>query len=115
MPDPNSNATFRAPELPSDCDWFNTARPLSWPELRGAPAVVVFWRIGCLRSVQLLERLRQRVALLGPRLVVIGVHSAKFPFEQETANLRRALLRLSIEIPVVCGTQDRLQELWGVA
>ncbi len=34
-------------------------------------------------------------------LVVIGVHSSKFPNEKETANLRNAVLRYGIEHPVV--------------
>ena len=34
-------------------------------------------------------------------LVVIGVHSAKFPAERELSNLRKAVLRYRIEHPVV--------------
>ncbi len=34
-------------------------------------------------------------------LVVIGVHSAKFPSESQTANIRQAVMRAGIEHPVV--------------
>jgi hypothetical protein len=45
----------------------------------------------------------------GDRVVVVGVHSPKFPAERETANLREAVLRYRIEHPVV---NDREFEVW---
>jgi hypothetical protein len=45
-----------------------------------------------------LRRLRQ---MFPDELVVIGVHSAKFPSEQLTENIRQAVLRHGIEHPVV--------------
>ena len=42
-------------------------------------------------------------------LVVVGVHSAKFSAEQDTANLRKAVLRYEIEHPVV---NDRDFAVW---
>lgn len=45
----------------------------------------------------------------GDRVIVIGVHSPKFPAERETANLREAVLRYRIEHPVV---NDRDFQVW---
>ncbi len=45
----------------------------------------------------------------GDRVVVVGVHSPKFPAERDTANLREAVLRYRIEHPVV---NDRDFEVW---
>jgi hypothetical protein len=45
----------------------------------------------------------------GDRVIVIGVHSPKFPAERETVNLREAVLRYRIEHPVV---NDRDFEVW---
>jgi len=45
----------------------------------------------------------------GDRVIVVGVHSPKFPAERETANLREAVLRYRIEHPVV---NDRDFEVW---
>lgn len=42
-------------------------------------------------------------------MVVVGVHSPKFPAERETANLREAVLRYRIEHPVV---NDRDLQVW---
>jgi len=54
-----------------------------------------------------LRRLRQRFPT---GLVVIGVHSAKFPAEQETANIRQAVMRHEIEHPVV---NDSAMRIWS--
>jgi hypothetical protein len=45
--------------------------------------------------------LRQLKQKFPEELVIIGVHSAKFPSEQLTANIRQAAMRLGIEHPVV--------------
>ncbi|HET9848803.1 MAG TPA: NHL domain-containing thioredoxin family protein [Candidatus Dormibacteraeota bacterium] len=46
-------------------------------------------------------QLRKIERAYGDRLIVIGVHSPKFPAERPTANLREAVLRYRIEHPVV--------------
>jgi sugar lactone lactonase YvrE len=49
----------------------------------------------------MLPQLRRLEHKWADELVVIGVHSAKFPTEQETANVRQAVLRLSLDHPVI--------------
>jgi hypothetical protein len=46
-------------------------------------------------------QLRQLKQQFGDSLVIIGVHSAKFPTEKETANIQKAVQRLGIHHPVV--------------
>ena len=43
-------------------------------------------------------------------LVVIGVHSAKFTSEKETANIHKAIMRYEIQHPVV---NDKDFRIWG--
>ncbi len=47
-------------------------------------------------------------------LVVIGVHSSKFPNERLTPNVRNAVLRYGIEHPVVNDAEFRVWQEWGV-
>ena len=47
----------------------------------------------------------------GDSLTVIGVHSAKFPAEEETANLRAAVQRYEISHPVVNDIAQAREEL----
>ena len=54
-------------------------------------------------------QLRKIEQKYGDRVIVVGVHSPKFPAERETANLREAVLRYRIEHPVV---NDRDFAVW---
>ncbi|MDQ6883984.1 MAG: alkyl hydroperoxide reductase [Candidatus Dormibacteraeota bacterium] len=54
-------------------------------------------------------QLRKIEQKYGDKVVIIGVHSPKFPAEKETANLREAVLRYRIEHPVV---NDRDFAIW---
>lgn len=58
-----------------------------------------------------LRRLEQRFP---DTVVVIGVHSAKFPAEQEDENLRMAIARYGIEHPVVNDRDFLLWRAYGV-
>lgn len=49
-----------------------------------------------------------------PYLVVIGVHSAKFPAEQLTSNVREAVLRYGVEHPVVNDRDFAIWQRYGV-
>jgi hypothetical protein len=46
-----------------------------------------------------LPQLRKIERKYGDRVIVVGVHSPKFPAERETANLREAVLRYGSSIP----------------
>lgn len=58
-----------------------------------------------------LRRLRER---FHNELVIIGVHSAKFPSEHLTANIRQAVLREGIQHPVVNDTGFRIWSEYNV-
>ncbi len=51
--------------------------------------------------MHLFPQLRKIERKYGDRVIVVGVHSPKFPAERETANLREAVLRYRIGHPVV--------------
>src|SRR5438552_1866267 len=55
-------------------------------------------------------QLRRIERKYGDRVIVVGVHSPKFPAERETANLREAVLRYRIDHPVV---NDRDFAVWN--
>lgn len=59
--------------------------------------------------MHILPQLRKLERKYQNELQVIGVHSAKFPSERETANLRKAVLRYRIEHPVV---NDAQFDIW---
>jgi cytochrome c biogenesis protein CcdA/thiol-disulfide isomerase/thioredoxin len=109
-----------APNFTDTQDWFNTpgGRPLSLPALRGKVVLVDFWTytcINCIRTLPFIESLYRTYRRDG--LVVVGVETPEFTFEQEASNVRAAIAADGITYPVVqdnhYGTWDAYQnEYW---
>lgn len=99
----------RAPELDGGEGWLNTDRPLSIRALRGKVVLLDFWTYCCINCMHVLPDLKRLERKHGDALVVIGVHSAKFTNEGDTAHIREALARHEIEHPVV---NDRAFVIW---
>src|SRR5690242_18912710 len=77
-----------APDFPSNIDWLNTASSLNLRQFRGKLVLLDFWTyccINCMHAVPDLQRLEQKYAR---ELVVLGIHSAKFANEKQTAQIR---------------------------
>lgn len=93
---------IKAPDFPPGLDWLNAPHPLKLADLRGKVVLLDFWTFCCINCVHVapdLKYLEKKYA--GEPFVVIGVHSAKFTHEKETASVRQAVLRLKIKHPVV--------------
>lgn len=90
-----------APEFPPGLDWLNTKRPITLKELRGKVVLIDFWTYCCINCMHIIPDLKKLEAKYSQELVVIGVHSAKFTTEQETENIRQAILRYEIKHPVI--------------
>ncbi|MDM7461269.1 MAG: thioredoxin-like domain-containing protein [bacterium] len=101
--------TLNAPDFPDGLQWLNTERPLSLRELRGKVVLLDFWTYCCINCMHILPDLKRLERKYADALVVIGVHSAKFFTEQETENIRQAILRYEIEHPVV---NDHQMAVW---
>jgi thiol-disulfide isomerase/thioredoxin len=108
MPSPASTARVRAPEL-RGAGWFNTDRPLTLESLRGRVVLLDFWTFCCINCLHVIEELRPLEERFGDRLVVIGVHSPKFPHEGDHAAVGRAVRRHRVRHPVL---DDPQMELW---
>jgi thiol-disulfide isomerase/thioredoxin len=91
-----------APDFPAELAWLNTGGKLSLSELRGKIILLDFWTYCCINCIHVIPDLKfLEEKYSGRPLVVIGVHSAKFTNEKETANIREAVLRYEVEHPVV--------------
>ena len=86
-------ARTRAPELHGAGGWFNTDRPLTLADLRGKIVVLDFWTSCCVNCLRLLEELRPIEERYADVLVVVGIHSPKFPHEADHAAVERAVAR----------------------
>ena len=103
-------ATVRAPDFPAGASWLNTARPLTWTDLRGKVVVLDFWTFCCINCMHVIPDLKRLEKEFPKTLAVVGVHSAKFDAEKLTDNIRNAVLRYGVRHPVV---NDKDFVLWG--
>lgn len=93
--------------------WLNSA-PLGARQLRGKVVLVDFWTyscINCIRTVPYVRAWARKYRDQG--LVVVGVHTPEFAFEQELANVNAALARFGIDFPVAVDSSQRIWRAWG--
>ncbi len=96
-----------APELVGLRGWISS-KPLALAALRGQVVLVDFWTyscINCLRTIPYLNGWYDRYR--GDGLVIIGVHSPEFSFEQDAARVGQAVRRLQIRYPVAVDSDKR--------
>ncbi len=92
--------TVRAHELYGDF-WFN-AEPVIVSAMRGRVIFVEFWDftcVNCLRVLPYIKEWNRKYEEYG--LMIIGVHTPKFPFGRNPEVVQRAIERLGITFPVV--------------
>ena len=88
------------PSLDGATGWLNS-QPLSTADLQGKVVLVDFWTYTCINWLRTLSYIRawsEKYEEHG--LVVIGVHTPEFPFEQDVDNVREAAKEMSVEYPV---------------
>jgi hypothetical protein len=100
---------FRAPDVYGNL-WINS-EPVPIPSLQGRVVMVEFWDYtsqAWLRGVPYITEWNRRYRDAG--LVVIGVHTPRFPFGREPGPVRRAVEAFGITYPVV---MDNDFLVWG--
>src|ERR1700751_5007184 len=88
------------PSLDGAQQWLNSD-PLTMRGLKGKVVLIDFWTyscINCLRAIPYVRAWAEKYKDQG--LVVIGVHTPEFAFEQKVANVQRAVADLHIAYPV---------------
>jgi thiol-disulfide isomerase/thioredoxin len=97
------------PSLRGGVDWINSG-PITLSELHGKIVVLDFWTFCCINCQHVLPDLAKLEEKYKNELVVIGVHTAKFPAERETENIRRKVREYRIKHPVI---NDANQTIWN--
>ncbi|MEJ5944096.1 thioredoxin-like domain-containing protein [Pseudokineococcus basanitobsidens] len=91
----------RAPELVGR-RWVGTdGRVLRLADLRGRFVLLDFWTSCCVNCLHVLSELRDLEERWAAELVVVGVHSPKFPHEAEPDVLDDAVRRYEVHHPVL--------------
>ncbi len=90
----------RLPGFERATGWLNSA-PLTEADLRGKVVLADFWTYTCINWLRTLGYVRAWAEKYeGRGLVVVGVHTPEFPFEQDPDNVREAAKDLNVEYPV---------------
>jgi thiol-disulfide isomerase/thioredoxin len=80
--------------------WLNS-QPLSTADLKGKIILVDFWTYTCINWLRTLSYIRAWAETYEQHgLVVIGVHTPEFPFEEDVDNVREAVKEMAVEYPV---------------
>jgi thiol-disulfide isomerase/thioredoxin len=88
------------PSLGGATGWLNSP-PLTTGELRGKVVLVDFWTYTCINWLRTLGYVRAWAEKYEDQgLVVVGVHTPEFPFEQDVENVREAAKDMTVEYPV---------------
>jgi thiol-disulfide isomerase/thioredoxin len=80
--------------------WLNSA-PLTPADLSGKVVLIDFWTYTCINWLRTLGYVRGWAEKYGDDgLVVVGVHTPEFPFEEDVDNVRWAANDLRVEYPI---------------
>ncbi len=103
-----------APEFPTGLDWINVAQPLTMTALRGKVVLLDFWTYGCINCIHIIPDLKRLETEFDKELVIVGVHSAKFKNEGNTANIRYIVQRYEVTHPVINDKDFQIWQTYGV-
>ena len=95
----------KLPSLKHAVGWLNSS-PLEAASLRGRVVLINFWTYTCINSLRTLPYLRAWADKYRHQgLVVIGVHTPEFTFEQDRDNIRMATQANKIEYPIAVDSE----------
>ena len=98
------------PSLSGATAWLNST-PLGAAELRGHVVLVDFWTLTCINWLRTEPYVRAwSRAYRDDGLIVIGVHTPEFTFEQDTDRVRQAVAARDIDYPVAV---DSRYAIWN--
>ncbi len=96
------------PSLDGATAWLNSA-PLSRTELRGRVVLVDFWTLTCINWLRTVPYVRAwSRAYRDDGLVVIGVHTPEFSFEQDVDGVRQAAEERGLDHPIAVDNRYRI-------
>jgi thiol-disulfide isomerase/thioredoxin len=93
--------------------WLNS-EPLTAAELSGKVVLVDFWTYTCINWLRTLAYVRawaERYKDQG--LVVVGVHTPEFPFEQDVENVREAAKEMAVDYPIALDSDYAIWRAFG--
>jgi len=95
--------------------WLNVTRPLTAAEIESHPVILLdFWTYGCINCMQVVPDLEALEKEFGDKLLIIGVHSAKFAAEGGNERILAAAKRFGLKHPVINDSDFAIWQAFGV-
>jgi thiol-disulfide isomerase/thioredoxin len=93
--------------------WLNSA-PLNTQRLRGKVVLVDFWTYSCINCIRTMPYVRAWAEKYRDKgLVVVGVHTPEFVFEQDLPNINAAVGRFQLDFPIAVDSDKRIWRAFG--
>ncbi len=94
--------------------WLNTTRPLVQSDFQGKAVLLDFWTYGCINCMQIIPDLDYLEEKFGNKLLIVGVHSAKFEGESGNSRILFAAKRFGLRHPVYNDADFAIWNSYGV-
>lgn len=94
--------------------WLNVTRPLTEDDFKGKAVLLDFWTYGCINCMQIIPDLEYLEKKFGNKLLIIGVHSAKFEGESGNSRILFAAKRFGLKHPVINDADFVIWKSYGV-
>lgn len=104
----------RAPEFPAGLVWFNVDAPVSLTEQLGRVVLLNFCAFSSVACRQLLADLDYLGNKYRKDLVILGVHSPRYPGEAGEVHLRQSVNKYRITYPMVHDPELQLWHAYGM-
>lgn len=102
-----------APEIHSRYGWVQGG-PYTLQDFKGRFVLLDFWTLGCINCQHILPDLRRLEEEFEQELVIVGIHSAKFPSEQEHHTIAKAIEKFGIRHPILNDADRTLWEHYAI-
>ena len=94
--------------------WLNVTAPLTETDFKDKVILLDFWTYGCINCMQIIPDLEFLEEKYGNKLLIVGVHSAKFQGEQGSERILFAAKRFGLKHPVVNDSDFAIWNAFGV-
>jgi thiol-disulfide isomerase/thioredoxin len=100
----------KAPDFTGATQWINS-KPLTWNDLKDKVVLVDFWTLSCINCIRTFPYLKawdEKYREQG--LVIIGVHTPEFMFEETSERVEQAVETFGLEYPIAV---DNNRAIWN--
>jgi sugar lactone lactonase YvrE/peroxiredoxin len=109
-----SGKQIPAPRFPDSLEWFNTEQPVNLDAQQGRVILLNFTTYCSLQCIATLDDLEYLENKYHGNILIIGIHSPRFPGERTAGHIRKVIARYGINHPIINDHDQHLKKLYGI-